>query len=156
MKLLKVSFPYEKITPLAIKSITAAYFRGHKNRPSMQEAFLFSHIQKHADTAFGSVHDLSRVDSVEAFQRAIPLQHYESIYPRIERCLRGEKDILVRGKIDRFATSSGTTGKNKYIPVTKAALKYNHYRAGTDMIMAYARENPTTKMWPGQALGIGG
>lgn len=122
----------------------------------MQEAFLFSHIKKHADTAFGSLHDLSTVESVADFQKAIPLQHYESIYPWIERCLRGEKDILVRGKIDWFATSSGTTGKNKYIPVTKAALKHNHYRAGTDMIMAYAKENPTTKMWPGLGLGIGG
>ncbi|MBP6911067.1 GH3 auxin-responsive promoter family protein [Patescibacteria group bacterium] len=72
---------------------------------------------------------MQNVHSVEEFQGAIPLQHYETLYPWIERSLRGEKDVLVRGKIDRFATSSGTTGKNKYIPVTKASLKKNHYRA---------------------------
>lgn len=147
MKLPKVSFSYPQFTPLAVKGIAAAYFRTHHNRPSAQEAFLLSHVEKHADTAFGCIHRLSHVQSIDEFQKAIPLQHYDTIYPWIERCLRGEKDVLLRGTIERFATSSGTTGKNKYIPVTKAALKKNHYHAGMDMVMAYARENPHTKMW---------
>ena len=135
MKIPTVSLPRIRFSPLAVKGITAAYFRSHHNRPSAQEAFLFSHIKKHGDTAFGALYNLDQIDSISSFQSSIPLQHYETLYPWIERCLRGEKDILVRGKINRFATSSGTTGKNKYIPVTKASLSKNHFRAGLDLML---------------------
>ncbi len=154
MKLPKVSLPRVKITPLAVKSLTTAYFRRNRNRPEKQEQFILSHIRKHADTAFGTLHEFASIGSVEEFQKAVPLQHYESMYPWIERCLRGEKDILMRGKIDWFATSSGTTGTNKYIPVTKSSIRKNHFRAGTDLIMYYGKNNPATKLWQGQGLVI--
>lgn len=156
MQLPKVKFPRVLISPLAVKSFTAAYFRRNRNLPEKQEKFILSHVARSADTAFGTLYDFSAIRSVEEFQRAIPLQHYESMYPRIERCLRGEKDIIVRGAVQRFATSSGTTGKNKYIPVTRAALKKNHYHAGRDMMMAYAKNNPAGKWRQGNCLAIWG
>lgn len=129
MQFPKVKLPRVTLPQGTIKGIVTAYFRTHRNRPETQEKFLFSYIKKNFNTAFGVLHELQNVHSVEEFQGAIPLQHYETLYPWIERSLRGEKDVLLRGKIDWFATSSGTTGKNKYIPVTKASLKKNHYRA---------------------------
>lgn len=93
---LNVQLPRVKITPLAVKSFTAAYFRSHRNRPATQEKFLFSHIKKHHDTAFGTLYNLSNARTIGEFQDAIPLQHYETMYPWIERCLRGEKHILLR------------------------------------------------------------
>lgn len=106
MKIPKVSLPRVKITPLAVKSIVTAYFHNYRNRPIEQEKFLLSHIQKNALCEFGKRHHLQEVRSVEEFQKAIPVQDYDTLYPRIERCLRGEKNILLRGSIERFATSS--------------------------------------------------
>lgn len=96
MKLPKVSFPHVKLTPLAVKGIATAYFRRYHNRPEAQERFILSHIKKHSDTAFGAMHDLRNVESIRDFQKAIPLQHYETMLPWIERAMRGEKDILLR------------------------------------------------------------
>lgn len=95
MKLPKVKLPRMQFTPRAVKGIATAYFRTHHNRPEMQEKFLFSHLKRHSDTAFGTFHELQNVASIEEFQKAIPLQDYDSLYPWIERCLRGEKDVLL-------------------------------------------------------------
>lgn len=155
MKLPKVNLPLKQITPMAVKTLTAAYFRTYKNRPAKQKEFLLQHIAKNMHTAFGDIYRFMHIGSVIDFQEAIPVHHYDDLYPRIERTLRWEKDVLIRGKIDWFATSSWTTGKNKYIPVTKESLKQNHYRAGLDLMMHYGRNNPDTKIWQWQWLVIG-
>lgn len=156
MKIPKVPLPRVKITPLAVKGIVTAYFRTYSNNPDAQEKFLFSHIKKNTTSAFGEVHHFDQISSVKDFQKLVDVQHYDSMYPWIERSMRGEKNVLLQWPIKRFATSSGTTGKNKYIPVTKAALKKNHYRAGTDILMYYAKSNPESTARQGPCLGIGG
>ena len=137
---------FSSLTPRAVKGITTAYFRSRPNRPSSQEKFLFSHLLQSSSTAFGKEHDFISIETIEDFQEHIPLQNYESAQPRIERAMQGEKNVLVRGTTDRFATSSGTTGASKYIPVTKESLRKNHYRGGLDLMMHYARNNPTTTL----------
>lgn len=128
MKLPAMKFPHIKRTPLAVKSLTTAYFRRHRNRPEQQEVFLLKQIAQSAQTAFGKMHGFIRIATPQDYQKAVPISHYDDLYPRIERCLYGEKNILVRGHIQWFATSSGTTGHSKYIPVTNAALRRNHFR----------------------------
>ncbi len=156
MRLPKVDIPRVKLTPLAIKSLTRAYFRTYRNRPASQETFLRKLIRQNSKTAFGQEHQFIRVSSVQDFQAAVPVHHYDDLYPRIERCLHDEKNVLIRGSVDRFATSSGTTWHHKYIPVTNEALKRNHFRAGTDLMMYYGRNNPQTKLRQGKGLVIGG
>ena len=113
MKLPKVSLPLKQITPMAVKTLTAAYFRTNNNRPAKQKEFLMKHIEKSMHSSFGKVYKFMYINSVKDFQEAIPLHHYDELYPWIERSLHGDRDVLIKGKIDRFATSSGTTGKKQ-------------------------------------------
>ena len=152
----RLRLPRIRLTPIAIASITRAYFLGRKNSPEAQEAFLLPHITKNKRTAYGERYAFHLIQSVKDFQRIVPVAHYDEMYPRIYKALGGQKNVLVRGPIERFATSSGTTGKNKYIPVTNAALKYNQYRGTMDTMMYYAKANSHTTIRQGKALVIGG
>jgi|GEM_PF-3242619 len=106
MKLPHVKLPRVQITPLAVKSITTAYFRRYRNHPEAQKSFLLSHVEKNMHTSFGDVYHFMHIETVRDFQQAVPIHHYDDMSPRIERCLRGEKHVLIRGAIDWFATSS--------------------------------------------------
>ena len=104
-----------------------------------QEAKLLELVRRNAATDFGAEHGFDRIRSIDDFQQAVPPGDYESHGPYIERTLRGEKNVLTADDPMMFATTSGTTGSAKYIPVTPSYLhEYSHgvhvhlYRLFTD------------------------
>ena len=85
----------------------------------------------------------------------VPISHYKDFEPRIVYMLKGEKDICYPGKVDRFATSSGTTGGNaKYIPITKDNLKASHFKWGLELLSLYVKNNPRTQFFQGKWIVI--
>ena len=69
--------------------------------------------------------------------------------------LKGEKDITYPGKVDRFATSSGTTwGTAKYIPITKDNLRDSHFKWGLEIVSLYVKNNPRTQFFQGKCIAI--
>jgi hypothetical protein len=110
-----------------------------------------------ANTAFGREHDLKSVRDYKDFCARVPIRTYEELYPYIERTLRGEADVLWPGKAEWFAKSSGTTNdRSKFIPITNDNLQFNHYAAGKDMVAAYLRSRPDSRVLAGKTLSIGG
>jgi hypothetical protein len=69
-------------------------------------------------SAFGRDHGFASIKTMSDFQRAVPVCTYEDLQPYIERALNGEPHQLTAEKPVMFATTSGTTGASKYIPVT--------------------------------------
>ncbi len=79
---------------------------------------------------YGRDHGLAAVRDADDLRRAAPLATYEDIAPYIERMCNGEYHALLnpgRG-VHMFATSSGTTARQKLIPVTSEFVK--EYRRG--------------------------
>ena len=117
------------------------------------------------DTAFGRKYGFADMFdnatkssiSYEAFAKRVPLSTYDEQKPWIERMLQGEENVLWPGLCRWFAKSSGTTSdKSKYIPVTDYALKHTHYRGGTDCMVIYQALNPSSHIWNGKGLILGG
>ncbi len=75
-------------------------------------------IEQNKDSAFGRDHGFASIRTLRDFQRAIPVCSYENLQPYIERSLNGQQSQLTAEKPIMFATTSGTTGASKYIPVT--------------------------------------
>ncbi|WP_269858073.1 GH3 auxin-responsive promoter family protein [Streptomyces sp. RPT161] len=70
-------------------------------------------------TAFGRDHELAKVTTAAQWRRAVPIRGYEALRPYVERQLAGEADILTRSAPYAFLTTSGSSGRPKYIPTTR-------------------------------------
>lgn len=151
-------FPFQKkrITPLLVETFTKQYFRTHKNKPHHQKLFLLPWIKKCIHTAYGEAHAFSDIHSLADFQRLVPLNDYTSLEPRIKQAMQGAAHILTPWHTARFATSSGTTGASKYIPVTNKSLQANHFKAWREGFFHYLDQNPETTIFSGQNITIWG
>ena len=108
-------------------------------------------------TAFGKEKKFQSISSIEDFKRQVRLRKYEDFEPYINKQIAGEANILWPGKINWFAQSSGTTsGIVKHIPITLDSLKKCHYKGGKDLLALYYHNNPSTKLFTGKHLIIGG
>jgi hypothetical protein len=78
-------------------------------------------VSRNKSSAFGRDHGFAGIKTLSDFQRAVPVCTYEDLQPYIERSLNGEPSQLTAERPVMFATTSGTTGASKYIPVTPAS-----------------------------------
>lgn len=95
------------------------------------------------ETEFGREHDFSSLLSLNdgellhAYQRAVPMADYEGFRAQMERMREGaEPDVTWPGIVRDWAETSGTTGGQKYIPVSKQMMRSN--RAAAFDIFAHA------------------
>ncbi len=123
----------------------------------IQQETLFKLLDKAADSEWGKKYDFASIDSIEEFQRRLPVQSYEDVKPYINRLRNGESNLLWPGEIKWFAKSSGTTSdKSKFIPVSKESLEECHFRGGRDVLAIYTHNNPESKIFSGKGLTLGG
>jgi len=80
-------------------------------------------ISPNVETEYGRKHRFDLVKTIADYQKAVPVNEYENLSPFIERMALGEKGILTAEDPFMFATTSGTTGSRKYIPVNNAYIK---------------------------------
>ena len=87
-----------------------------------QAALLKRYLDTNSDTLFGRQHGFGQIQSVEAFQRTLPLSTYDTYAPYIEQIGEGRPRVLTRDAVLLFEPSSGSTAASKQIPYT-ASLK---------------------------------
>lgn len=92
-----------------------------------QEKKLLSIVRANAGSVFGKQHNFDKIHSIEDFQRYVPTTTYDELQPYIDKLLDGQQGQLTTEQVIMFATTSGTTGKPKYIPITETHLSdYGH------------------------------
>ena len=87
---------------------------------------LLSILAKNANCQFGRQYNFASVKTVADFQKAIPISDYEKHRPFIEDIAAGKKEVLTSESPMMFATTSGTTGAQKLIPITRGYM--NEFR----------------------------
>jgi hypothetical protein len=104
---------------------------------SVQEGVLLDFIRRNAGSEFGRTHKFELVKSVKDFQNALPVGDYDYFQPYVDRVVEGDEQALLGPgeKIVMFATTSGTTGKAKFIPITKTFVE--RYRKGSRIWGSY-------------------
>jgi hypothetical protein len=83
-----------------------------------QEKLLKSLLRKCQNTRYGEKHGFGSIRSVDEFRTQVPIATYEDFLPYIEAAMNGEPSQLTADAPVFFATTSGTTGPIKYVPVT--------------------------------------
>lgn len=122
-----------------------------------QQEVLSRLIDRSRDTSWGRKYNYGSITDHTRFSANVPLQDYDSIMPFIEKISNGEKNVLWPGGVKWFAISSGTTStRNKSIPVTRESLEETHYRGAKDCLILYTLYNPSSRIFTGKGLTLGG
>jgi GH3 auxin-responsive promoter len=122
-----------------------------------QRRVLATLLRRAVGTAFGRAHDFASIDTVEDYQRRVPLRDYEAFwqqwwgppFPRVG-------GLTWPGSIRYFANSSGTTqGSTKRIPLSDAMVRANRF-AALDVLAWHFAMRPGNKVLGGHAVFLGG
>jgi hypothetical protein len=119
---------FQSLLRIWLKHSEADHFDECTWRPGAAQWDKLSDIcHRNAGTEFGQKHGFDRIRSVADYRAAVPPQTYDTLAHWIERVTLGEPNVLTAERPLMFATTSGTTGAAKYIPVTPSYLKeYSH------------------------------
>ena len=100
-----------------------------RNPRASQEKCLRAILSYGKDTLYGKEHRFSYIleakNADELFRRyrqPVKASDYESFRPYVEKMRNGETDVLFQGKPVLYATTSGSTGEPKWIPISSAYL----------------------------------
>ncbi|MFC8208794.1 GH3 family domain-containing protein [[Kitasatospora] papulosa] len=111
---------------MQVKRVLAEHrrFRESLDRPEeVQRQLLTTILEQNAHTSFGREHGLASVRTVEELRRAVPIRTHEELMPWIERTMDGEENVLTVDEPVVFFSSSGSTGREKHIPITRTYMQ---------------------------------
>ena len=149
---------------MSVKSVAAKIFANIIHRktqkwvhnPIETQQKVFQNLIASADvTQFGKDHNFSKIKSFEDFAKLVPIRDYEELRPYVDRVVKGEADILWKGKPIYFAKTSGTTSGAKYIPLTKESMP-THIEAARNAILNYIHETGKTTFVDGKMIFLQG
>jgi GH3 auxin-responsive promoter len=97
---------------------------------SFQHDALLRKIARNASSEFGRDHQFASIRSAADFRRQVPILTYEDHHPYVSRVLQGDTNALFAPgtRVLMFATTSGTTGDPKRLPITTELFR--EYRRG--------------------------
>lgn len=126
-----------------------------KNPVQTQANVLADLVEQAKYTAFGKDHDFKVITNAKTFAQQVPIRDYEGLKPYVDRVVKGEEDVLWKGKPLYFAKTSGTTSGAKYIPLTKESMPY-HIEAARNAILAYVHETGIADFVDGKMIFLQG
>lgn len=94
-----------------------------KNSSNINVKVLFKILSKNSNTEIGKKYNFEDIQSIKDYKEKVPLCNYSDFSEYINRMSKGEKNILVKEDIEYFGHTSGTTGNQKLLPVTKSGRK---------------------------------
>ena len=122
---------------------------------STQERVFQSLISDASSTQFGRDHNFKNITTHEDFVKHVPVRDYEALKPYVEKVVKGEEDVLWKGKPLYFAKTSGTTSGAKYIPITKESMP-GHIEAAKNAILLYIHQTGNSKIVTGNMIFLQG
>ena len=149
---------------MSIKSIAAKFFAKKiyrktqlwaKNPIATQRNVFEDLIRQAKNTQFGIDHHFDHIKTVEDFSINVPVRDYEDLKPYIDKVVKGEENILWKGKPLYFAKTSGTTSGAKYIPLTKESMPF-HIEAARNAILHYIHETGNVDFVDGKMIFLQG
>ncbi|MBX2945746.1 MAG: GH3 auxin-responsive promoter family protein [Cyclobacteriaceae bacterium] len=125
------------------------------NPVPVQQKTLQSIVAQAQNTAFGMDHHFSSIQTYEDFKKAVPVRDYEELKPYVERILKGEANVLWKGKPAYLAKTSGTTSGTKYIPISNES-KYSHFISARNSTLSYVHETGNASFLDGNLIFLSG
>lgn len=109
---------------LSITQAYAAYAKANFVRQTRQplkaqERFLQRLLQVQQQTELGKKFGLGQIRTIDQFRQRVPILPYASYEPYTDRVAQGEANVLNADPVVYINLTSGTTGRQKMVPVTR-------------------------------------
>jgi phenylacetate-coenzyme A ligase PaaK-like adenylate-forming protein len=149
---------------MSLKAIAAKIFakkihdqtqKWASNPVETQQKVFNSLIRQAKKTLFGSDHQFNKIKTFDDFATQVPIRDYEQLKPYVDKVVKGQENILWKGKPLYFAKTSGTTSGAKYIPLTKASMP-THIKAARNAILSYIYETGNADFVSGKMIFLQG
>ncbi len=128
-----MTIPYQLINlGLAIMSFPGrmSLARASRNPEKASARTLRKILNLAKNTAYGKEHHFGAIVKARKpeqlfrlYEKSVRASEYESFRPYVERHKHGEANVLIPGKPLMYATTSGTTSKPKWIPISQKYMK---------------------------------
>jgi len=152
-----IHMPFNAIFGWIIKKRIHQIDLFRKHPVEVQKEWLERLVADGCNTIYGQKHNFNEIQNYSDFVKNVPLKDYDDVKVWVERAVQGEENVLWPGDTKWFAKSSGTTSdRSKFIPVTKDSLEECHYKGGKDLLAIYYSHFPSTKLYRGKHLVVGG
>lgn len=120
-----------------------------------QKKVLQKLIKEAKKTQFGIDHHFDKIKNANDFANQVPIRDYEALKPYVDKVVKGQENILWKGKPLYFAKTSGTTSGAKYIPLTKESMPF-HIEAARNAILHYIHETGNADFVDGKMIFLQG
>ncbi|HEY9648779.1 MAG TPA: GH3 auxin-responsive promoter family protein [Chroococcidiopsis sp.] len=90
---------------------------------AVQEQFLRSLLRIQQNTVLGQEYGLADIKTVDQFRQQVPILPYSHYEPYVERVAQGEANVLTADRVIYLNLTSGSTGKQKLVPVTRRSRR---------------------------------
>lgn len=140
---------------LFAKRIHAKTQKWANNPVETQQKVFEELIREATQTQFGKDHDFGLIKSHSDFVQKVPVRDYEGLKHYVDKVVKGEENVLWKGKPLYFAKTSGTTSGAKYIPLTKESMPF-HIQAARNAILSYIHETGKAEFVKGKMIFLQG
>lgn len=118
-------------------------------------------LEEAKDSVYGVEHHFNEIlearserELYELYQKYNKPTEFEDYRPYVNRMLNGEENILFRGKPALYATTSGSTGEPKYVPISHIYMENVYGRMTRLWLHNFIHHRP--KVFTGQIMVIVG
>jgi len=143
------------LSKLVARKIVNETKKWAENPAETQKKVFLKLIQNAKNTTFGKEHNFNKISCFEDFAKNVPIRDYEQIKSYIDRIIKGEPNVLWKGKPLYLAKTSGTTSGTKYIPLTKESLP-THIKSTRNAIFHYIHQTKKTSFIDGKMIFLQG
>ncbi|WP_116124628.1 GH3 auxin-responsive promoter family protein [Lewinella sp. IMCC34183] len=135
------------------KELMAHYDHPHR----LQRQQLLEILRTNQHTQFGQEHQFDRlIADPESLATRMPVRNYDGHRPYIDRVLGGEQGVLTQDPAAWIATTSGTTGSVKLLPMPQSAVGSIHLKGSWMSLAALYEKNSELEVFSHKNLLIGG
>lgn len=132
--------------------------QAHYEQPlALQDEVHQSILRRQRDTVFGKAHDFNGLLSDRGgWAERVPVRDYDEHRPYIDRILAGEQQVMTHDPAAWIATTSGTTGSVKYLPIPQRAVGEIHLKGSWLSLAALYEKDEQLQVFSHKNLLIGG
>ncbi|MCQ2116275.1 MAG: GH3 auxin-responsive promoter family protein [Bacteroidales bacterium] len=132
-----------------------------KDPRKSQEKTLRAILEYGKNTEYGKEHDFAHILEAKTdtelyarYQKSIKAGDYEDFRPYVNKMKEGASDVLFQGRPLLYATTSGSTGEPKWIPISEAYLNNIYGKMNKTWLFNFIKNAP--KVYEGSIVSIVG